>query len=95
VKKSRFIVGHDPKTGKPIRLRWIHPGVRGSDPKLPESRRQWLDEFKRSVIESSRAGDEPIVAVYVDDLALLWQIITNGKVIGFPNQFFNDSWVVG
>ena len=28
-------------------------------------------------------------------LALLWQIITNGKVIGFPNQFFNDSWVVG
>ena len=28
-------------------------------------------------------------------LALLWQTITNGKVIGFPNQFFNDSWVVG
>jgi hypothetical protein len=28
-------------------------------------------------------------------LALLWQIIANGKVIGFPNQFFNDSWVVG
>ena len=30
-----------------------------------------------------------------NNLALLWQTITNGKVIGFPNQFFNDSWVVG
>jgi hypothetical protein len=25
-------------------------------------------------------------------LALLWQILSGG---GFPNQFFNDSWVVG
>src|SRR6516164_2561658 len=31
----------------------------------------------------------------ISQLALLWQTITNGKVIGFPNQFFNDSWVVG
>ena len=28
-------------------------------------------------------------------LALLWQILSNVKVIAFPNQFFNDSWVVG
>jgi hypothetical protein len=25
-------------------------------------------------------------------LALLWQILSG---TGFPNQFFNDSWVVG
>jgi hypothetical protein len=24
-------------------------------------------------------------------LALLWQILANGKVIGFANQFLNDS----
>ena len=38
--------------------------------------------------------DSALLAVELA-LALLWQTITNGKVIGFPNQFFNDSWVVG
>jgi uncharacterized protein (DUF3820 family) len=27
----------------------------------------------------------------IDVLALLWQILANGKVIGFANQFLNDS----
>jgi hypothetical protein len=39
--------------------------------------------------------DEVLLTATAQNLTLLWQIITNGKVIGFPNQFFNDSWVVG
>jgi hypothetical protein len=29
---------------------------------------------------------------FVHDLALLWQIV---RWVGFPNQAFSDSWVVG
>jgi hypothetical protein len=29
------------------------------------------------------------------ELALLWQIIALTGETGFPNQIFNDSWVVG
>ncbi|MBB4399262.1 hypothetical protein GGD62_008413, partial [Bradyrhizobium sp. ERR14] len=28
-------------------------------------------------------------------LALLWQIVDFVAFYGIPNQFFNDSWVVG
>src|SRR5258708_37640193 len=38
----------------------------------------------------SEADIEPDLGVH--GLALLWQILS-GR--GFPNQFFNDSWVVG
>jgi hypothetical protein len=41
-------------------------------------------------------GDEPFsdmaMLAVLDRLALLWQIY---RSIGFPNQVFNDSWVVG
>ena len=33
-----------------------------------------------------------VVGFIRDGLALLWQILSG---TGFPNQFFNDSWVVG
>jgi hypothetical protein len=33
-------------------------------------------------------GDFPLASA---SLTLLWQILLNGKVIGFPNQFLNDS----
>jgi PAS domain S-box-containing protein len=33
--------------------------------------------------------------IHPDDLALLWQIVGLPQFLGFPNQFFSDSWVVG
>ncbi len=41
-------------------------------------------------------GDKALLERHIDSaencLALLWQIFSG---TGFPNQFFNDSWVVG
>jgi hypothetical protein len=48
---------------------------------------KWLELLKEIAPSVTRA------AVLRDHiLALLWQILS-GR--GFPNQFFNDSWVVG
>ena len=33
-----------------------------------------------------------LVVICLGNLALLWQIFSD---VGFPNQFFCDSWVVG
>jgi bifunctional non-homologous end joining protein LigD len=44
------------------------------------------------VLNEHYEGDGEIVFAHACKLALLWQIFSG---TGFPNQFFDDSWVVG
>src|SRR3954453_4516574 len=41
-----------------------------------------------------RQGVSP-AELWVHGLTLLWQIVRFARFLGFPNRFFNDSWVVG
>jgi hypothetical protein len=55
------------------------------------------EDTKITKIDASRWGRLAMVFLSerlqgLDSLALLWQIFSG---TGFPNQFFNDSWVVG
>src|SRR5713226_10629384 len=46
--------------------------------------------LKRTSSNPSLSADH--ILVFLSFLALLWQILIG---MGFPNQFFSDSWVVG
>jgi hypothetical protein len=44
------------------------------------------------------SNGEPLIyggCIRAGDLALLWQIVGLPRFLGFPNRFFNDSWMVG
>ena len=56
----------------------------------PETDRYQVAKFLALLNEHEQEITE-MTGEYWDKLALLWQILLNGKVIGFPNQFLNDS----
>src|SRR6476469_1439285 len=76
---------------------WLHPNASQIGQILLAPRAPFHDISLRCAIWSlsGHCGLWPAerpVYLWVHGLALLWQIF-NGT--GFPNQFFNDSWVVG
>jgi hypothetical protein len=54
------------------------------------------DKLKKHLHHHEKVADKLLdVSGALGDLALLWQIVGLPRFLGFPNQFFSDSWVVG